>query len=109
VRLTLSRSVRSPAGPTATEIRNEYSVGFGVADALEFPDPDPEDVVDVVDGDTVELPEMEPPDVDEDERLLVLVVPAVVDDVALDGDVVVNLALLGSAMKCRRNGSLLSS
>ncbi|MGH2965396.1 MAG: hypothetical protein ACRDMH_08445 [Solirubrobacterales bacterium] len=84
-------------------------MGFGVADALEFPDPAPDGVVDVVDGDTVELPEMEPPDVDEDDRLLVLVVPAVVDDVALDDDVVFNLALLGSAMKCLRKGSLLSS
>ena len=61
----------------------------------------------MVDADTVELPETEPPE--GEDRPLELVPPVVVDDVTLDDDVVVSLALLGSAMKCLRNGSLLLS
>ena len=69
--------MRSPAGPTATETRNEYKVGeagFPAVELFELPDPDPLDGVDVVDADTVELPETEPPD-GEDDRPLELVVP----------------------------------
>jgi hypothetical protein len=63
----------------------------------------------VVDGDAVELPDTDPLDVADVERPLVLDVPAVLDDVTLGDDVVVSLALLGSVVKCLRNGSLLSS
>jgi hypothetical protein len=62
----------------------------------------------VVDGDTVELPDTEPLDVADVDRPLVLDVP-VLDAVTLGGDVVVSLALLGSVVKCLRNGSLLLS
>src|SRR5262245_40210357 len=104
VRLTLSRSSRSPAGPTATEMRNEYSVGEdGSVELFEFRDPDPDDAVDVED-ETDEPLETEPLDVVGD-RALVLVPPVVADEVALVDDVVVSFALLGSDMKCLRNGS----
>jgi hypothetical protein len=102
IRLTLSRLIRSPAGPTDTETRNEYHFTVGWLGAEVPPVPpevDPDEVVE-----PLEVTVVDPPKEVEVEVVVAPVVVAPAEDPVAD---VAWLASLGGATRVRK-GFLLS-